>query len=109
MSQNELEILWETMERLLLAVEGPQGHDQGIGLALRACVEQIVAQPPDEVVAQARRSPLPARPLLSWLVFEASRQGGELARRGQALKERWEAGGLPGESIMNPAPCRAVA
>lgn len=109
MSGQMLDDLWQTLELLLAALERPGGDQQQLNLALRDCLGQILKHPPEAVVARAEGSALPARSLISWLVYEAGRlDDGALANQARALHDYWTAS-KPGAGLLEPAPCRAVA
>lgn len=106
MSEDNLNAAWETMEKLASSMEDPQSPKEQLAVALRGCLEQILRYPPEQLVTRAEQSPLPTRPLVSWLVYEAERL--DAAPAALALRQYWQTTRQAGAGPIIPPPRQAM-
>jgi len=102
MSEDLLQTIWETLESLVQRMDAPQGPEERLIVALQGCLRQLWQYPPERLVAQAERSALPTRPLVSWLAYEADRLGAP--GKASALRQYWRDHRQAAEGALIPAP-----
>ncbi len=109
MTESALDLIWETMERSLINLEKGEGKPSCLALAARDALVLALEYLPAELITRVEASSLPARALMSWLVFEADQLGPAGKERAAALRDCWRAAGARQPSLIEPALLQAVA
>lgn len=93
---------WDNLAHAISEMQRP-GGDHNLKLeTVRAGVEILFEFPTREILDQVKRSSLPVRALVSWLVFEGARLPNVDKGAVRALREAYEATCLPGQGIIPP-------
>lgn len=103
----DVSIAWQNLEEAVAAVERGQGDLEHLLETVAAGIYILMEYPPHEVIAQVEASPLPTRPTVSWLVFEAGRIKQIAPERVQALRRAWEENYSHLGEIIPPHPAMA--
>ncbi|CAO0820944.1 conserved hypothetical protein [Desulfarculales bacterium] len=106
MNEADLNALWETMEQLAASLEAPSPPREQLAVALQGCLAQVLKYPPEQLVTRAEQSPLPTRPLVSWLVYKAERLGD--APAALALRQYWQTTRQAGAGPIILPPSQAI-
>lgn len=96
--------VWESLSCAIDEMQRP-GGDHNLKLAtVTAGVELLFEFPAQDILRQVRRSALPIRAVVSWLVFEGARLPAVDPWAVRALQRLYEAGCPCGEGIIPPPP-----
>ncbi len=97
--------IWENLAHAIDDMSCPSG-DYNLKLqTISAGVELLFECPTDEIIGVIEcHKKIPARPLVSWLVFEGERSGAISDAAVAALRERWESTCGPGQGILAAPP-----
>jgi hypothetical protein len=103
MSTATMDEILETLEQSWVMLEGGQGEREQHSQAIQGCLALLLEHPPEAIVECARRSFLPTRALVSWMVFEAERMVEPGPSRARGLRACWQAvEATEGGSILPP-------
>ena len=99
---NELNaaMAWQNLRQAVMDMESMNGDWHVLVATMEAGVELLMDFPPQDIIDQVEASELPARAVVSWLVFESGRLEGIDAAKGQALKDFWNSKAPRGQEVM---------
>ena len=99
--------VWDNLAQAISDLEKPEGDYTLKMEMILAGVQLLFEFPSEEILAQVKRSALPTRALVSWLVFEGGRLPGVDPETVDALQKLYEGTCAPGQGII-PPPARAA-
>jgi len=86
----KIEFVWETLERTLADLEYGHGDLETLIQTAQAGILLLLDYPAEEILNQIECSPLPTKPTVSWLLFEALKIKMIDPARLKALRVCWD-------------------